>query len=187
VFDGWREALASLEVEAPDLQAGLNVAEAAMSNYAAVVVRAAEAVPAPTALVGWSMGGLVAMLAARPANAARLVLLEPSPPAEVQGEHPEIALEAGTFDPEGTYGAFPTGVRARAESALARAERKRGVSIAELPSPALVVCGDEYADERGRAVAARYGAELLHLAGRSHWDLVLDPATAEGVAARLAG
>ena len=42
VFQGWAETFQELEVEAVDLQAGLNVAEASMSNYAAVIVRAAE-------------------------------------------------------------------------------------------------------------------------------------------------
>src|SRR5439155_22704054 len=85
VFDGWADAFPGLEVAAPDLEAGLNVAEAAMSNYAAVVVRGAERLARPLALCGWSSGGLAAMLAARQAEADLLILLETSPPGEVQG------------------------------------------------------------------------------------------------------
>lgn len=187
VFDGWPAVFRGVELEAVDLHAGLNVGEAAMSNYASVVARAADSLPRPLAICGWSMGGLAAMLAAKQAGAERLVLLEPSAPAEVQGFEPETPLEAGTFDPEAVYGPFPPGIRARPESRLARAERKRGVSVPSLPCPALVVYGDEYPDVRGRAVAGFYGCEELFLPGSSHWDLVRDGRAAAAVSARLAG
>ena len=187
VFDGWREALGDFEVEAVDLHAGLNVAEAAMSNYAAAAVRAAERLRPPRAICGWSMGGLVAMLAARQAGVERLVLLEPSPPAEVQGLDAGIPLETGTFDPEDVYGAFPAGVRARPESRLARAERKRGVSVPSLPCPALVVSGDDYAEARGTAVAGVYSSEELFVPRLNHWSLVLDRRVPAAVAAWLGG
>jgi pimeloyl-ACP methyl ester carboxylesterase len=174
VFDGWPAAFPDLDVEAVDLMAGLNVAEASMSNYAAVIVRAAEWLPRPVALCGWSSGGLAAMLAARQAEADFLILLEASVPGEVQGFDESVPLRAGTFDPEETYGAFPSAMRARPESLLARAERKRGISVPELPCPALVVYGDEFAEERGRMLAAYYGAEELALPGLDHWGLVLD-------------
>jgi pimeloyl-ACP methyl ester carboxylesterase len=174
VFDGWAGAFPDLDVEAVDLMAGLNVAEASMSNYAAVIVRAAEWLPRPVALCGWSSGGLAAMMAARQAEADFLILLETSPPGEVQGFDESVELRAGTFEPEETYGAFPPGMRARPESLLARGERKRGVSVAELPCPALVVYGDEFPEERGRALAAFYGAEERAFPGLDHWGLVLD-------------
>jgi pimeloyl-ACP methyl ester carboxylesterase len=174
VFDGWAEAFPQLEVEAVDLMAGLNVAEASMSNYAAVIVRATDWLPRPVALCGWSSGGLAALLAARQAEADFLILLESSPPGEVQGFDETVPLRAGTFDPEETYGAFPPGMRARPESLLARGERKHGVSVPRLPCPALVVYGDEFPEERGRALAAHYGAEELALPGLDHWDMVLD-------------
>jgi hypothetical protein len=181
VFAGWPAAFSDLEVEVPDLQAGLNVAEAAMSNYAAVVVRDADWLPRPLALCGWSSGGLAAMLAARQAEADLLILLETSPPGEVQGFDDSVPLEPGTFDPEATYGAFPPGMRARPESSLARAERKRGVSVPSLPCPALVVYGDEFAEERGRRLAAHYGAEELACPGLDHWGLVRDERVRTGL------
>ena len=174
-----------MEVETVDLQAGLDVAEASMSNYAAVLARAAEWLPPPLALCGWSSGGLAAMMAARQAEAVSLVLLETSPPGEVQGFDATVPLRAGTFDPEATYGSFPAGMRARPESSLARAERKRGISIPALPCHAVVVYGDDFADERGRRLADRYGAEELHFPGVGHWDLVLDERVPEAVAGYL--
>jgi pimeloyl-ACP methyl ester carboxylesterase len=185
VFDGWAAAFPGVEVEAVDLHAGLNVGEAAMANYAAVVARAADPLPRPVAICGWSMGGLAAMLAARPAGAARLVLLEPSPPGEIQGFDPDVSLERGTFDPEDTSGPFPAGVRPRPESRLARSERKRGVSVPSLPCPTLVAYGDEHADARGRAVARVYSSEELFLPGLDHWSLVRDARVAAAVSAWL--
>ena len=185
MFDGWADAFPALEVEAVDLMAGLNVAEASMSNYAAVIVRAAEWLPRPVALCGWSSGGLAAMMAARQAEADFLILLEPSAPGEVQGFDESVPLAPGTFDPEETYGAFPPGMRARPESSFARAERKRGISVPTLPCPALVVYGDEFADERGRRLAAHYGAEELAFPGLDHWELVLDPRVRARLSERL--
>jgi len=183
VFDGWPDAFPGMDVAAVDLQAGLNLAEASMTNYAAVVARATEWLPRPVAICGWSSGGLAAMMAARQAEADLLVLLEASPPGEVQGFDESVPVEPGTFDPEETYGAFPPGMRARPESSLARAERKRGISVPALPCPAVVVYGDEFAEERGRRLAAYYGAEELAFPGLDHWGLVLD----EQVRNRLRG
>jgi pimeloyl-ACP methyl ester carboxylesterase len=126
------------------------------------------------------MGGLAAMMAARRIEPEALVLLEPSPPAEVQGFNGSVAAEEGPYDPATAYGAFPPGVASRPDSLLARSERKRGISVPALHCPTLVVYGDEFADRRGRPVAAFYGAEEAHIAGASHWDLVL------GVKARQA-
>jgi pimeloyl-ACP methyl ester carboxylesterase len=187
VFDGWAAAFPGVELEAVDLHAGLDVGEAAMSNYAAVAARAADLVPRPVALCGWSMGGLVAMLAARQAGAERLVLLEPSPPGESQGFDDTVPLETGTFDPEEVYGAFPAGMRARRESRLARSERKRGVSVPFLPCPAVVVSGDEFGKARGSAVAGVYSIEELKMPGLDHWSLARDPATAAAVSRWLGG
>jgi pimeloyl-ACP methyl ester carboxylesterase len=187
VFDGWERAFAGIELAAVDLHAGLNVAEAAMSNYAAAAARAADPLPRPVAICGWSMGGLAAMVAARRADAARLVLLEPSPPGEVQGFDPGVPLETGTFDPEDEYGPFPPGMRARAESRLARSERKRGVSVPSVPCPTLVVYGDEFAQARGRAVSGVYSSEELFMPGLDHWGLVRDPRVAAAVSAWLGG
>jgi pimeloyl-ACP methyl ester carboxylesterase len=187
VFERWAGAFPAVRLEAVDLHAGLNVGEAAMSNYAAAVARAVDGLPQPVALCGWSMGGLAAMLAARQAGAQRLVVLEPSPPGEVQGFDPGLPLETGTFDPEDAYGPFPPGARARPESSLARSERRLGVSLPALPCPALVVYGDEFAEARGRAVARFYGAEERFFPGLDHWDLVLDGRVAEAVSAWLPG
>jgi pimeloyl-ACP methyl ester carboxylesterase len=174
VFDSWPVHFPSLDVDAVDLHAGLVVARASMLNYAAAVIGRANLLPPPRAICGWSMGGLAVMMAAELAGAARLVLLEPSAPAEVLGLHDDVAPVEGTFDPAEVYGLQADEITMRPESTLARSERKRGISVPELPCPALVGYGDEYPDERGRAIARRYGAEELHFPGLDHVGLVLD-------------
>ena len=151
-----------------------------MTDYADAVVRACRASTAPVTLCGWSMGGLVAMMAAAEADPAALVVIEPSAPAETQGRA-DVADVTGTFDPEVVYGAFPSGISARPESSRARADRKRGISVPRLPRRSLVVYGEEFEHDRGRALAAFYGVEEAHFPGLSHWDLVLDPRVRERV------
>ena len=178
MFDDWRHP--ALDVVAVDLQEGLDVATASMRDYVEVAVGACRSATGPTALCGWSMGGLVAMAAAADAGVEALVVIEPSPPAEVQGAQ-EVADATGTFDPEEVYGAFPPGIAARPESSRARADRKRGISVPRLPPRSLVVYGDEFEHERGRALAGSYGIEEAHFPGLTHWDLVLDPRVRERV------
>jgi pimeloyl-ACP methyl ester carboxylesterase len=186
VFDGWATSFPELTVSAVDLQRGIVPASATMGLYAGSIVAEAGRMPFPLAIVGWSMGGLAAMMAAATLRPRALVLIEPSPPAEVQGRHDEIEPALGTYDPEATYGPFPPGIRARPESAPARAERRRGVSVPAIAGPCLVVSGDEFEHERGHAVARHYGCEELHLPGLRHWDLVLDERVPAAVASWLA-
>ena len=174
VFDGW-------EGEAVDLHAGLNVAAASMLNYEAVVGGDALLMTRPLCLIGWSMGGLAAMMAAHRIEPDALALLEPSPPGEVQGFDETVPLAEGTYEPDDAYGPFPPGVPSRPESSLARSERKRGVSVPSLGCRTLVVYGDAYAEHRGRPVAALYGAEELYVPDASHWDLVLGKKVAAAV------
>jgi hypothetical protein len=96
------------------------------------------------------MGGLVVLQAAQRMQAHSVILLEPSAPAEIQGYNPDVPLAEGVFDPEAEYGTFPAGIEARPESLLARTERKRGISIASLSCPSLVLASCDFPDERGR-------------------------------------
>jgi pimeloyl-ACP methyl ester carboxylesterase len=186
VFDRWLDRFAEARTEAVDLQVGLDVAHASMRDYADRLTSAAEALPRPLAMCGWSMGGLVAMMAAARVEPACLVLLEASPSAEIQGTHPEVELAHGTFDGAATYGGFPDGVRSRPESLLARAERKRGISVARLPGPTLVVSGREFPRERGRLLAEAYGCDELAFPELDHWGLVLDARVSDAVGRHLA-
>jgi hypothetical protein len=131
------------------------------------------------------MGGLVVLQAAARAHPQSLILLEPSPPGEIQGLNAEVAIAPGTFDPEAVYGRFPAGLEARPESSLARAERKRGISVRSVPCPSLVIYGDAFRDERGRPIASLYGSEERDFPGLDHWDLVRDRRVREAIADSL--
>jgi pimeloyl-ACP methyl ester carboxylesterase len=172
IFDGWTESFPGLIVSAVDLHAGIDVDHGSMSDYAKVAAVATQNLPPPVTLCGWSMGGLVALQAAEALEAHSIVLLEPSAPAEVQGFRTDVGLEYGSFDPEVAYGPFPHGMRARPESRLARAERKRGITVPALPCPTLVIYGDDYREERGVAVARFYRSEERYFPGLDHWALV---------------
>jgi ATP adenylyltransferase len=174
VFDEWPESFPSISVRAVDLHEGLDVATASHADYTTKVADAAEALPAPVSLCGWSMGGLVVLQAAERVRPHSVILLEPSPPAEVQGHNPDTELGQGTFDPGAVYGQFPPGIHARPESARARAERKRGISVPSLPCASLVVYGDAFREARGKAIARLYGSDELDFPGLDHWDLVSD-------------
>jgi pimeloyl-ACP methyl ester carboxylesterase len=187
VFDGWPAAFPGVAVETVDLQAGLDVGRASMEDYAARVADAAHRLSRPVVLCGWSMGGLVVLQAVERVGPASVVLLEASPPGEVQGFDHGVALRPGVFDPEEVYGPFPAGMRARPESSLARAERKRGISVPAVRCPSLVVSGDSFPGDRGTALAQLYGARLLAFPGLDHWALVRDPSVRAAIARALLG
>ena len=65
-----------------------------MSDYAADIAKLCDGLPEPPVLLGHSMGGLVAQLAARRAEIRALVLLAPSPPWGVVGSSLEEAATA---------------------------------------------------------------------------------------------
>jgi pimeloyl-ACP methyl ester carboxylesterase len=185
IFAGWVHHFPDINVHAVDLQAGIEVSRASMVDYTAGVITAAGNLPPPIALCGWSMGGLVALQAAATVQPRQLILIEPSPPAEIQGYDERVEILPGTFDPEAVYGSFPPGQRSRPESSPARAERKRGISVPSLPCPALVIHGREFAEERGRAVARLYGAEEAPFPDLDHWGLVLNPRVPAAIARYL--
>jgi pimeloyl-ACP methyl ester carboxylesterase len=182
IYDDWPDSFPTLHVVAVDLHGGIDVGKASMDDYAERVVVTARSMPQPVALCGWSMGGLVALQAAARAHAHSVILLDSSPPGEAQGFDLGIPLATGTFDPEVVYGSFPPGFEARPESARARSERKRGVSVPELLCPSLVLYGDSFRDERGGAIARLYGSEERYFPGDGHWALLSDPRVREAIA-----
>jgi pimeloyl-ACP methyl ester carboxylesterase len=82
----------------PDAVLGLS-----MADYAGAIAAAAAAMPAPPVLVGHSLGGLVAMLAAMRTPVAGVILLAPSPPWGVSGSTMEEAISAFSLYALGPY------------------------------------------------------------------------------------
>ncbi len=182
VFRRWAQAFPDIKVARIDLHARIEVARASHEDYAGNVARTARALPQPVSLCGWSMGGLVVMQASQRVRPHSVILLEPSPPAEVQGLNPAAEIKNGTFDPEDTYGPFPPDMRSRPESSRARAERKRGISVPSAPCPSLVIYGDQYREQRGTRIARLYNSQELYFPGVNHWGLVRSPAVRAAIA-----
>ncbi len=150
----------------------------------------------PPVLVGWSMGGLLAAMAAEQVEVAACIMLAPSPPKQVLGDIDNDAVDQipVLIDPR-TYGidaADPHGSPALSElpphervrvassvhddSGLARRERKRGIAVERLTAPSLVIAGEQdtaipFADSQ--ATAKHLGAEFLRVPDAGHWGLVL--------------
>ncbi len=111
VFDGFAESFraAGCEVAAPDLPGHAPgdpreaVAGRSMRDYATAIVEAAEALPAPPVLIGHSLGGLVALMAAAATPIRALALLAPSPPWGVSGSTMEEAISAVSLYGLGPY------------------------------------------------------------------------------------
>ena len=185
IYAAWPPAFPSIDVRAVDLHLGLEISQASHADYAERVAAAGQELEAPVSLCGWSMGGLAVLQAAARIRPHSVVLIESSPPGEVQGFDSVVAPKPGSFDPEELYGSFPANVAARPESSLARAERKRGISVPSLPCPSLVVSGREFPEERGRRVARLYGSAELRYPKFSHWDLIHERRVREDIAAWL--
>ena len=164
-FGPWLPHLAGLDVRAVDLQEGLDIARATMADYETAVTEAIGSTRA--VVVGYSMGGLVALIAGRRRRLAGLVLLEPSVPLEVGGGDADVVPRPGTYG--GGSG------RHRPESLWAQGERHRGISVPGVDCPLLVIAGRDFADTRGHAVVDRYGGELRAFPDVPHGLLADDP------------
>jgi pimeloyl-ACP methyl ester carboxylesterase len=213
VWDAWRAHLTPLGWQANvlDLRGHgrslpVDFAEVIMEHYLQDVESVtsqmvAAGLPHPV-LVGWSMGGLLAMMYARahPETPA-IVLIAPSPPLEVQGRTSARELMKTPLSPYGPelYGLRPddfaasretlfdlTEAEARRvlensrgalESGLARRQRKDGISIprGSIGCPGLVVIAEKdtfQSVETTRRVALHLAADTLSVPNVSHWGIV---------------
>ena len=188
---GWEAHVIDLRGHgAPDTGEATDLSTTSMRDYAEDVESLVNGLGRPPALIGWSMGGLVAMIVAASGRVSACVSLEGSPP--VQRIDPSVELR------EGEFGAEEYGIKSRdpreqptmpdldteertialeslsRESRLARDERKRGIVIGALPCPLLVVTGESADSKAGRYEAPWLDADSLSVEGSSHWGLVLN-------------
>jgi pimeloyl-ACP methyl ester carboxylesterase len=110
-FDAFRAPFerAGHPVVAPDLPGhggGATVTGRSMADYAEAVRRVVEAQSEPPILIGHSLGGLVAQMAARRARVSALILLAPSAPWGVTGSTAEEAISAVSLYALGPYWAL---------------------------------------------------------------------------------
>jgi pimeloyl-ACP methyl ester carboxylesterase len=204
VWRFWRERLhaAGYPTRAPDLRGHgaapcPDLGRVSMADYVADVAAAVDGLPRPPVLVGWSMGGLVALMYGAVAPTLGVLALGPSTPGPMLEAPAAEPPAPGVFGPE-AYGITdpaspvqPTMPDLDAEevrvalaslgpeSAYARQERRRGIWFAPRGFAGAVMVAAGARDESFppplcRRVARFLGADYLELAGASHWGLVLN-------------
>ena len=162
-----------------------------MSDYADDVTAIAQDLAEMPVVMGWSMGGLVAIILATRGLARACVGLAPSAPAAVRDD--SVQIRNGVFGPEeyGITSENPAEQPAMAdldmeerlialesasrESRAARDDRKAGIVIGSVSCPILVVTGSEDRDwPRSAYDDMNLPTEYLESRGSSHWGLVLN-------------
>ncbi|MDE2695328.1 MAG: alpha/beta fold hydrolase [Chloroflexota bacterium] len=208
VWRHWQEALVdrgwsshALDLRGHGRSEG-SVDGATMSDYADDVAAFVETLRETPVLMGWSMGGLIALMVAARGHARSCVALAPSAPADRRDGGVEI--RRGVFGPEeygitgDDLGDQPTmpdlDIEERAiaieslspESRAARDDRKAGIVIESLRCPLLVVTGGEDRDwPRSAYDGMRLPADYIEVADASHWGLVLNGRVVPGMADRV--
>lgn len=197
VWRFWQPALAdrgwsswAVDLRGHGRSAPADLAEVGMADYAADVLEIARTLGTSPVAIGWSMGGLAALLAAARGGVTAWVGLGPSRPARERD--PAFAVGSGTFGAEeyGIVSADPADqptmpdldleerrialASLGRESRRARDERRAGIVVAGLSCPALVVAGGCDAIMPPSAYDDfPLPADLTVADGASHWGLVL--------------
>ena len=162
-----------------------------MEDYADDVRRVLDELQRPAVVAGWSMGGLVAIMAAARGGCSACVAFAPSAPANAVD--PAIPVRTGEFGPEeyGITSFDPNAQRGMSdlvreerlialsslsrESRMARDQRRRGIVIHSLPCPFLLITGTrdrEWPLERYDSL--NLPGDRITMDGASHWGLVLN-------------
>jgi pimeloyl-ACP methyl ester carboxylesterase len=182
----------------------IDLSRTTMQDYADDVVSLMRQLPLPPVVMGWSMGGLAAMMAAASHPALAYVGLAPSTPAlerksakvlspgEYGAEYYGItnrdpdADQPAMFDLNRDERAIALGSLCK-ESAYARGDRAAGVVVRELGCPGLIVTstGDRQWP-RSRYDGMHLPVEHLSVEGASHWGLVLSRRIVVETAQRVA-
>lgn len=186
---GW--ATHAIDLRGHGQSSHLDLSNTSMYDYASDIRSLAGELANKPILIGWSMGGLVAMMVAATGDATACVALAPSMPAQLTDE--SITLRTGEFgpeeygivslDPEDQPGMTDLDQEERRialtslsqESRLARDQRRAGIVVQSLPCPFLLVTGTEdraWPLERYRGLWL--GGEQQQVQGASHWGLVLN-------------
>jgi len=167
-----------------------------MEDYVDDVAAVAATLAAPPIVMGWSMGGLVALRFAEREVTAGCIALAPSPPARERDAGKEVrsgvfdAAEYGitTLDPDDqrTMPDLDRDERLVAlqalslESRRARTERDAGVVVSALRVPLLLVLGErdrQFRPERYDGLWLEH--ERILVPDSSHWGLILSAAAVD--------
>ena len=179
VFDA-----AGIKAYAPDLQpSAQGLAETTLDEYAAQVGATLRDLPRPRALIGASVGGLLAAMCA--GDADQLVLINPIPPSPwhaqlPQREWPDIVPWQREARLTGTRRALPDSDDATAlfafrhwrdDSGAVMRAAQAGVDVAKPQCPVLCIASrvdDDVPPALTQALALEWGASLLRVPAISH-------------------
>lgn len=182
----WRGVLSAhgIRAIAPDLMpAAAGLAATTLEDYLRQARDALESLPRPRALVGASLGGLLAMMVAEVADA--LVLVNPLPPAPWASrlpdrEWPDIVPWRRDARLAATRRALPDADDASAlfafrhwrdESGAVLRAARRGIAVSFPPCPVLCLASAQDEDVPAtltRELAAQWQADLMQLLPASH-------------------
>lgn len=176
---GWRTHAVELEPRVEGLAA------TRLDDYAAQVASSAAILTPPPVLIGASLGGLLALIAASRVAPLALALINPVPPADLPFDmsahrHTDIVPWGSRRSLGSTQRAMPDADAAarlyalrhwRDESGAVLRDAGAGVFVAQPPCPTLVLASEHDADvpfQTSRALAVRCNAEFHLLRGASH-------------------
>ena len=198
IWTYWQQELAShgyasyaIDLRGHGESKPIDLSDTSMHDYADDVRSCAAELGTKPVIMGWSMGGLVAMMAAATGHAAACIGLAPSTPAlELDAS---VKIRSGEFGPEeyGITSDDPEHQRAMPdldleerkialaslgrESRRARDQRKAGIVIEALPRPLLIVTGGSDRQwPRSQYDSLWLDADFHEVPGASHWGLVLN-------------
>ena len=186
---GWRTAAINFRGHGDGALADLS--QTSMKDYSVDLIEVVRKYHTPPVIVGWSMGGHVAMMVAQAERVAACVCLAPSMPSRKVNN--SVSLRTGVFGPE-EYGIVSTDPTDQPnmsdldqeecavalasladESRLARDERRAGVVIETLECPLLIVTGTEdFQWPRDAYKDLWLKADFIEARGASQWGLVLN-------------
>ncbi|WP_343699259.1 alpha/beta hydrolase [Caulobacter sp.] len=195
-FDAFRQPFeaAGHRVITPDLVGHDGVAAVAgvsMSDYARQIAQLIRGCETPPILIGHSLGGLVAQMAAGRARVSKLILLAPSAPWGVSGASLEEAVSAVSLYTLGPYWMQAIApdygvVRRYSVDKLERPERKAIFARMTAESGrALWETLNWWLDPFMTTSVSSPGCPVLAIAGGR--DVIHPPATVRQTAARLGG
>lgn len=182
----WRGVFAAdgIAVAAPDLRpVAAGLAATRLQDYRQQAIDALEALPRPRAVIGASLGGLLALQSAHAADA--VVLVNPLPPAPWHSavpfrEWPGTVPWRRDARLAGTRRALPEADEATAlfafrhwrdESGAVLREAHAGVPVPRPGCPCLCVLSqrdDDIPPDAARAMAMDWGADVLQTLSTSH-------------------
>ncbi|MDW8479131.1 MAG: alpha/beta hydrolase family protein [Xanthomonadales bacterium] len=201
-WQAWRPVLEAAGIAAEAIELEPAPGGLAATGYADYLAQVLEAGRGCEALVGASLGGLLAAEAASPLGVRALALVNPVPPAPwhrllPERAWPKVVPWASTSTLEGTREALPDATeetvreaarRWRDESGRVLAEAWAGRRVGRPQAALLVIAGAEDRDlppAIAAALAHAWDAEYLELPGCGHLSPLLGR-SAPAVAARVA-